>query len=163
MPTIELVTNINAPVETCFDLARSIDLHVHSTTQTNERAVAGVTSGLISLNDTVTWEATHFFVRQRLTVEIVAYDRPRHFRDSMLHGAFEHFDHDHYFEATQTGTQMTDVFDYSSPMGVIGKLANLLFVDRHMRKLLMTRNELIKSVAESPNAERYLVDNANAG
>ena len=163
MPTIELLTTIKAPIETCFDLARSIDLHVHSTAQTNERAVDGVTSGLIGIGDTVTWEATHFFMRQRLTVEITEYDRPLHFRDSMLRGAFKHFDHDHCFEETETGTQMKDIFEYSSPLGLFGKLANLLFVDRHMRRLLIMRNELIKSVAESSDAERYLSNNATAG
>ena len=162
MPKIELLTEINAPIEVCFDLARSIDLHVHSTSQTNERAVAGVTSGLIDLGDTVTWEATHFFVRQRLTVEITQYDSPNHFRDSMLRGAFTHFDHDHYFEPSETGTKMLDVFEYTSPLGALGRLANLLFVDRHMRKLLLLRNESIKTVAESPDADRYLA-NANAG
>ena len=156
MPIFELLTQINAPIEIVFDLARSIDLHVDSTAQTKERAIAGVTSGLIGLGDTVTWEATHFFVRQKLTVKIVEYERPNHFRDSMLKGIFQHFDHDHYFEKTEAGTEMRDVFDYSSPLGILGRTANLLFVDRHMRKLLATRNKLIKAVAESPDAQRYL-------
>ena len=57
---------------------------------------------------------------------------------------------------------MLDVFEYTSPLGALGRLANLLFVDRHMRKLLLLRNESIKTVAESPGADRYLA-NANAG
>jgi len=36
MPTVETSIEIAAPRETVFDLARSIDLHVHSTAQTNE-------------------------------------------------------------------------------------------------------------------------------
>ena len=163
MPTIELFIEINAPIEICFDLARSIDLHVRSTAQTNERAVAGVTTGLIGLGDTVTWEATHFLVRQRLTVEITEFDRPSHFRDSMVRGAFNQFDHDHYFEPHETGTRMKDVFEFSSPFGLLRRLANVLFVERHMRKLLLRRNELIKTVAESPEAERFLVVDADAG
>ena len=90
MPTIKTSIEISAPRETVFDLARSIDLHVHSTAQTNERAVAGVTSGLIGLDQRVTWEATHFFIRQRLTVEITQFDQPNHFRDSMVKGIFKH-------------------------------------------------------------------------
>ncbi|MCA9170735.1 MAG: SRPBCC family protein [Planctomycetales bacterium] len=163
MPRIELLTEILAPIETCFDLARSVDLHIDSTNHTNERAVDGVTSGLVRLGDTVTWEATHFLVRQQLAIEVVQYDRPRHFRDSMIWGAFKHFDHDHFFEATDTGTRMKDVFEYTSPLGVFGRLANILFVDRHMRKLLLLRNGLIKSVAESSDAGRYLSARANAG
>ena len=156
MPTIETSTEILAPTETVFDLARSIDLHVHSTAQTNERAVAGVTSGLIGLDQRVTWEATHFFIRQRLTVEITQFDQPNHFRDSMVKGIFKHFDHDHYFEETNSGTQMRDVFAYSSPYGVLGNIANVLLVHRHLGILLETRNQIIKQVAESGEADRFL-------
>ena len=156
MPKIELETNIRASVETVFDLSRCVDLHVESTAQTNERAVAGKTSGLLELGDAVTWEATHFFVRQRLTVVITQYERPNFFRDTMHRGIFKHFDHDHYFEQTDSGTRMRDVFDYSSPYGLLGHAANMLLVNRHMRKLLVLRNELIKSVAESPLSHSYL-------
>lgn len=156
MPVITLTTDIAAPVDTVFDLSRSIDLHVESTSQTNEKAVAGRTSGLIELGETVTWEATHFFVRQRLTVCIKQFDQPNHFRDSMVSGAFLRFDHDHHFQASAIGTTMTDVFDFTSPFGPLGYLANWLFVTRHMRKLLAGRNQLIKTIAESDDAKRYV-------
>ena len=156
MPRVELSIKIQSPIETVFDLARSIDLHTESTAQTNEVAVAGVTSGLIELGESVTWEATHFFVKQQLTAKIVAFDRPNHFRDSMVQGIFKHFDHDHFFEATPTGTVMRDVFEYSSPFGVIGQIANFLLVDRHMRKLLVERNKVIKRIAESNETQTYL-------
>ena len=157
MPTITLETNIHAPVETVFDLCRCVDLHIESTVQTNERAVGGKTSGLLELGDTVTWEATHFLIRQQLTVVISEYDRPNFFRDTMQRGIFGHFDHDHYFEQTTPGTRMRDTFDYSSPLGLIGRIAEMLFVTRHIRKLLVVRNELIKSVAESSQVDKYLV------
>jgi len=80
MPVIDFVTAINAPLEICFDLARDIDLHVESTPGTEERAVDGVTSGFIGLGEEVTWEATHFGIRQRLASRITAFDRPYHFR-----------------------------------------------------------------------------------
>ena len=156
MPTIKLTTEIAAPIETVFDLARSIDLHEESTSQTNERAVAGRTSGLIELGETVTWEATHFFVRQRLTARIVKFERPNHFRDSMVSGAFLRFDHDHIFERGDDVTLMTDVFDFTSPLGPLGQIANWLFVTRHLRKLLLIRDQLIKSVAESGDVERFI-------
>ena len=156
MPTIKTSIEISAPRETVFDLARSIDLHVHSTAQTNEHAVEGVTSGLIGLGQRVTWEATHFFIRQRLTVEINQFDRPNHFRDSMVKGIFKHFDHDHYFETIASGTRIRDIFTYSSPYGVLGSIANGLLVHRHLSKLLETRNQIIKRVAESGDADRFL-------
>ena len=156
MPIIEIETRINAPIEIVFDLSRSIDLHVKSTAHTNEKAVAGCTSGLIGLGEEVTWEATHFGVRQHLTTRITQFDRPRHFRDSMIRGAFRRFDHDHFFESIETGTLMKDVFDYTSPMGLLGRIADALFLSRYMMRLLRIRNDLIKSVAQSGESEKYL-------
>jgi hypothetical protein len=49
MIRIQLTTAIAAPVKRCFDLARSIDLHMASTDWTGEHAIAGVTAGLIGL------------------------------------------------------------------------------------------------------------------
>lgn len=51
MPVIILHTQINAPIERCFDLSRSIDLHKISTAHTKEEAINGVTSGLINLDE----------------------------------------------------------------------------------------------------------------
>ena len=149
MPVIEIETRIDAPIETVFDLARSIDLHVQSTAHTHEKAVAGCTTGVISLGESVTWEATHFGVKQRLATKIVQFDRPRHFRDSLVSGAFKRFDHDHHFESVAGQTLMKDTFDYTSPFGILGRIADFVFLRRYMSRLLRTRNDLIKSVAES--------------
>lgn len=97
MPHIKLETIINAPIERCFDLARSIDLHKISTGNTQEEAIAGTTSGLIGLNETVTWRARHFGVRQTLTSKITEFERPHFFVDEMLEGAFKSIYHKHIF------------------------------------------------------------------
>lgn len=150
MPVITLETLIHAPIELCFDLSRDIDLHMCSTQQSREVAVAGVTTGLIGLGEQVTWEATHFGVRQRLTSRITAYDRPAHFRDSQVSGAFKRFDHDHWFESTPDGsTLIRDLFDYEPPLGWLGILADHLFLEKYMRSLLQRRNSVIKQVAEA--------------
>jgi ligand-binding SRPBCC domain-containing protein len=149
MPKIVLTTMIHAPPERCFDLSRSIDLHVASTRQTGEHAVGAITSGLLGLGDEVTWSARHFGVRQTLTSRITAFDRPHHFRDSMVRGAFRRFDHDHFFAAYGAETEMRDVFDFETPLGPLGRLADALVLGRYLRRFLERRNEEIKRVAES--------------
>ena len=149
MPVIELKIDIAAPIEICFDLARSNDFHQLSTGSTRERAVAGVTTGLIGLGETVTWEATHFGIRQRLTSTITAYDRPHHFRDEMVKGAFSYIRHDHFFEEKNGLTTMTDRFDFGSPLGILGRLADRLVLVNYLRKFINHRNGLIKQYAES--------------
>jgi ligand-binding SRPBCC domain-containing protein len=149
MARIELITWILAPRERCFDLSRSVDLHVASTEDTGERAVAGITSGLLHLGEEVTWSARHFGVRQKLTSRITAFDRPAHFRDSMVKGAFRRFDHDHFFEAVGDATEMRDVFDFESPLGPLGRIADALVLTGYLRGFLERRNVVIKRAAES--------------
>ncbi|HEY1122040.1 MAG TPA: SRPBCC family protein [Haloferula sp.] len=148
MPRIEIVNDVAAPIERVFDFARSIDVHQESQTKHGEKAVAGRTSGLIEEGETVTWEATHFGVRQRLSSRIDVMNKPVHFRDSMISGAFASFVHDHHFVEIPGGTRMTDVFDYAAPLGVLGRLADVLFLERYMRRLLEERNEVIRQLAE---------------
>jgi ligand-binding SRPBCC domain-containing protein len=155
VPLLRCETRIAAPIDLCFDLARDIDLHMRSTPGTDEVAVGGVTSGLIGLGESVTWEARHFGVRQRLTSKITAFDRPNHFRDSMVEGAFARFDHDHYFQSDGFGTVMVDLFDYTSPLGLLGKLADRLFLARYMRELLRTRAEILRAEAERQTAQYH--------
>ncbi len=149
MPTITLTTYIKSTIDICFDLATSIDLHKLSTNQTNEDAIAGTTTGLIKLNETVTWQATHFGIRQKLTTKITAYQNPFHFRDEQLKGAFKSLKHDHYFEKNEDVVMMKDVFVFESPFGIIGKLFNKLILTKYMTGFLITRNNLIKEFAET--------------
>ncbi len=117
---------------------------MRSTKSTDESAIAGVTTGLIGLGEEVTWQATHFRVRQKLTTRITAFSRPDHFRDSQVRGAFKRFDHDHFFfQVNELLTRMVDQFDYESPLGIVGRVADLLFLEKYMRKLLQKRIDVI--------------------
>lgn len=156
MPVIELSTVIRAPRERVFDLARSIDAHQDSTGGTEERAVAGVTRGLIGMDEEVTWEARHFGVRQRLTVRITAFERPAHFQDIMISGAFSSMAHDHIFVEHPEGTLMRDRFEFTSPLGILGRIADGLFLTGYMRRFLVRRNAVLKQFAESADWNRYV-------
>lgn len=148
MPTIELLTEINAPIEKVFNLSRSIDLHMESTKQTGEQAIAGRTSGLIELGETVTWRAKHFGIWQDLTSKITEFDQPYFFVDEMVRGAFKSFRHEHHFSQVDGQTLMKDIFVFESPFGVLGKLFNWLTLKKYMTNLLETRNKVIKEAAE---------------
>ncbi|RAJ08937.1 SRPBCC family protein [Arenibacter echinorum] len=148
MPRIELRTEINAPKEIVFDLSRSIDLHKISTQHTNEEAIDGITTGLIGLNESVTWKAKHFGIYQNLTSKVTEFDRPNYFADEMVKGAFKSFKHEHHFTDLNQGTLMTDFFEYESPTGILGKLADKLFLKKYMMDLLEKRNQTIKEFAE---------------
>src|SRR5688572_30746371 len=156
MPVIELSTVIRAPRERVFDLARSIDAHQDSAGGTQEQAVAGITKGLIGMDGEVTWEARHFGVRQRLTVRITAFDRPRHFQDVMISGAFKSMAHDHTFAEHAAGTLMSDRFEFRSPLGILGAIDDRAVLVSYMRRFIVRRNEVLKQLAESSEWRRYI-------
>lgn len=149
MPIIRLETYIEAPAERCFDLSLNVDAHSQSVAQTRERPVAGVTTGVMKLGDTVTWEAVHFGIKQHLTSKITVYERPHRFVDEMLQGAFREMKHVHEFVPQSSGTLMIDIFAFSAPLGFLGRLAETLVLTRYMKNLLLLRNSYLKSVAEA--------------
>lgn len=157
MPFIQLITEINAPIERCFDLSRSIDLHLLSTSKTNEKAIAGVTKGLIGLNEEVTWSAKHFGVYQNLTSKISTFEKPYHFQDTMVKGAFKKIVHDHRFKQVGESTVMQDDFYFEAPFGILGGLASKLVLTNYLKTFLQERNALIKKVAESDEWKLILI------
>ena len=157
MPRLKLQTVINAPIAVVFDLSRSVDLHKISTAHTNEQAVAGKTEGLMDLNDSVTWQARHLGITQRLSSKITEFNRPYFFADEMVQGAFKSFRHEHIFTEENGQMVMTDIFDYTSPFGMLGRLADNLFLSRYMHKLLAERNRIIKAFAEDPDKYKKIL------
>ena len=141
MPKIEIVTSIRSTPEICFDLSRSIDLHKISTAKTNEKAVAGTITGLISLNETVTWKATHFGIIQKLTSKITAFRKPYHFRDEQVKGAFRSFTHDHFFEQRDGIVIMKDIFEFQSPFGIAGRIFNKLILTKYLTNSWITETK----------------------
>ena len=149
MTSIHLTTFIAAPVERVFDLSRSINLHQISTATTYERAVAGVITGLINENETVTWEAKHLFKKRQFTSRISVMKTPLYFIDEMIKGDFKNYKHEHHFRSVNNGTIMIDQVNFESPYGVIGRWVNSFYLKNYMEKLLTSRNKVIKEYAET--------------
>src|SRR5581483_11754044 len=145
MTTLIVETRILAPTHVCFDLARDVGAHVRTSSTTGERAVAGETSGLLELGDEVTFEAVHFRIRQRLTSKIVEFDRPSRFVDEMVRGVFASLRHIHEFIVEDPWVLMRDTLVWRSPFGPLGIVADRLFVERHMRNFMVTKQSELKA------------------
>jgi ligand-binding SRPBCC domain-containing protein len=133
--------------EIAFDLALSIDAHEASFRGSGERAIGGVTSGVIGMGEFVTWRARHFGKIWTMTSEITAWDRPRRFVDEQASGPFRSFRHEHVFTPIDGGTRVDDHVEYSAPFGVLGRLAEALVLTRYLRHLIDVRNTFL--VAEA--------------
>lgn len=148
MTTIYLNTKINAPIQEVFDLNRNIDIHKLSTAKSNETAIDGVTTGLINLNETVTWRGKHFGIYQTHKSLISAMESPNYFVDEMVEGRFKSFRHQHTFTEENGTTVMKDEIEYQTPFGVFGRLFDILFLEKYLTSFIQQRNEFIKNLAE---------------
>ena len=147
MPEIVQRTMVRAPVTEVFEVSLDLDVERVAGRRYKVRAVegAGRTSGRIALGEQVRW-------RMRLmglfpvshTSSITELERPRRFVDEMSRGLFAHFRHEHSFETEGPQmTIMTDRMAWRSPLGLLGRVADLLFVRRTLRQLLADRNSEI--------------------
>ncbi|HEX9952145.1 MAG TPA: SRPBCC family protein [Rubricoccaceae bacterium] len=152
MTRLEVRTPIAAPPEVCFDLARDIDFHAESLAYTGERVTDRPEHRLLRLWDEVEFEGRHLGVRQRLRARIDAFDRPRHFRDVMVHGAFRSFTHDHVFEPTSGGSVMIDRLQFAAPLWPLGVVVERAALVPYLRRLIAGRGQEIKAAAERASA-----------
>lgn len=156
MPFIHLTTFIAAPQERVFDLSRSVDLHKASMKHHQEKVVDGTMSGLMNMNDTVTWTAKHLFKQRRLKTRITSLKAPEYFTDEQEQGDFRMMKHEHYFKPIQNGTIMIDQFHFETPYGLVGRMLNTIYLKRYMTELLKERIAVIKQAAEGNLWQQYL-------
>ena len=150
MGHLKTITHIRAPIERCFDTARSLAAHAESAKFSHERLVPpGKLEGFLELDDLVCFEGRHFGVRQRFCARIVEMERPRFFVDEMVRGAFKSLRHVHAFDEADGQTTMTDTLDWEAPLGILGRIADALFLERHMRWFVVTKQTALKEMIES--------------
>jgi ligand-binding SRPBCC domain-containing protein len=149
MPLLHITNVIYAPIEVVFDLSRNITLHKLSQRDHSEEVIAGVTSGCINKDETVTWRAKHLMRTRVMQVKITAMEKYSYFCDEQIRGDFKSFHHEHHFKSIENGTIMIDILRFETPYGLLGKIFNLLYLERYMKELIERRNNTIRSYAES--------------
>lgn len=148
MIRIELTTIIHARAEVCFDASRDVGLHQDSMGSTNERAVGGITEGLLELGEEVTWQARHWGIWWHLTSRITEFEFPIYFCDEMVKGPFKSMRHEHHFFETEGITHMKDIFQFESPFWPIGRWVDQWVLKPYMLRLLEGRNRFLKNQVE---------------
>ena len=150
MVTIRVETTISAPIEKCFDLARSMSAHTKTTGKSRETVVSQHDHDLLELNEEVTFEATHLGVRQRLTAKVTQFDYPNSFTDEMTKGTFRSLKHQHIFETVPGGkVKMIDEMTFESPLPPFGRFFDLIFMRGYMERFARARGLALKELAES--------------
>ena len=156
MITVRHEVRVRAPPGRCFDLARSVDLHVDSSREIGARAVAGRTSGLSGAGDTTTWSARFCGLRFSMTTRIENFSPPASYGDRLTRGLLRQFAHVYQFEPVpDDGCVMSDELTVEAPFGPLGRIMERFYLARTMRGLVQQRLEHIRRVAEGDDWQRY--------
>ncbi|MFI1990360.1 SRPBCC family protein [Actinoplanes sp. NPDC020271] len=146
---IEVVTVIDAPAATVFDLELDVDVHAQSLAGSGETATTSTGHRRLGLGDEVTFQARHLGRSWRMTSRITAYRRPFRFVDEQTRGPFRVMRHEHCFDDLGNGTtRMTDRMTIRAPLGPLGAVVTRLVLAPYLKRLLVERATHIKRRAE---------------
>ena len=80
----------------------------------------------------------------RWVTEITHVKEKEFFVDEQRLGPYRMWHHEHIFKIKEDGVLMTDIITYIPPFGLLGKLANNLFIKRRIKKIFDYRSQIIE-------------------
>ncbi|KJL48760.1 Polyketide cyclase / dehydrase and lipid transport [Microbacterium hydrocarbonoxydans] len=152
MAEFVLETVIAAAPEAVFAASLDPGLHVRSMAQYGETMIEAPEGGVFREGSTVTWRARHFGIPFRLRSLVFDIDRPRRFCDRQISGPFGDFLHELVFEEHPQGTLMRDTITFRSPLGLLGRMVDRLFMREYMRRIIAERNAVLAQELEGRGA-----------
>lgn len=78
--------------------------------------------------------------------EITHVHEPHYFVDEQRFGPYAMWHHEHHFKEVDGGVEMSDIISYVIPFGIIGQLANWLFVGRQVRQIFDYRYQKLEEL-----------------
>ena len=78
--------------------------------------------------------------------EITHVKEGEYFVDEQRFGPYTLWHHEHHFKTIKGGVLMSDILHYAIPYGVIGRMANVVFVARQVRKIFDYREKAIEDL-----------------
>lgn len=70
----------------------------------------------------------------------------KYFIDEQRFGPYTLWHHQHHFREVDGGVEMTDLIHYKIPLGIIGRVANMLFVRQKLNDIFNYRYEKVKEL-----------------
>lgn len=74
-----------------------------------------------------------------------------YFIDEQRFGPYALWHHQHHFREIPGGVEMTDIVHYKNPLGILGRLANSLFVRKKLRSIFDFRYRKVEELFGSWN------------
>ena len=74
-------------------------------------------------------------IKVHWVTEITHVQEPVYFVDEQRFGPYALWHHQHRFKEVPGGVEMTDEVNYAIPLGILGRLANFIFVGREVNRI----------------------------
>jgi len=87
-----------------------------------------------------------FSIPVRWVTEITQVKKMEYFIDDQRVGPYKLWHHQHFFKEVEGGVEMTDIIDYQAPYGIIGRLTELLLINRMVKSIFDYRNNIILDI-----------------
>ena len=78
--------------------------------------------------------------------EITHLEEKKFFVDEQRIGPYKMWHHEHIFKIKENGVLMKDIVTYIPPFGLMGKIANYLFIKRRVNQIFDYRNKIITQI-----------------
>ncbi len=78
--------------------------------------------------------------------EIREVDHRKFFMDVQRKGPYRVWEHSHYFKEIGGGVEMTDMIRYQNPLGVLGRMANKVLVQKRLRQIFEYRYRQVEDL-----------------
>jgi ligand-binding SRPBCC domain-containing protein len=78
--------------------------------------------------------------------EITHVKEKSHFVDEQRFGPYAFWHHEHNFKAIEGGVKIEDILHYAAPLGLLGKIAEILYVDNKVKQIFEYRYHKLKEL-----------------
>ncbi|MAW21324.1 MAG: hypothetical protein CMD16_02870 [Flavobacteriales bacterium] len=83
--------------------------------------------------------------------EITHVKEKNFFVDEQRVGPYKMWHHEHIFKVQDNGVLMKDIITYIPPFGILGKLANYLFINKRVNEIFDFRNKVLDQIYNTTN------------
>jgi ligand-binding SRPBCC domain-containing protein len=90
--------------------------------------------------------------------EITDVNEPYSFADEQRKGPYAIWKHVHNFKEVKSGVEMNDDLTYAIPYGIIGRLANAVFVEREVNGIFDYRHKVLETYFNEPKSEMRIAN-----
>lgn len=81
--------------------------------------------------------------------EITHVTENKFFVDEQRVGPYKIWHHEHHFKEHKNGVLMTDIVHYQPPLGILGNIANNLFINKQLEKIFNYRHKVVEEIFNS--------------